>query len=132
VALIQRAVELHGKVDILINNAGIAGRSAPIQELSDSDWQSVLDVNLTGVFFCCRAVIPHMLQRRRGAIVNIASISGKEGNPNMIPYSTSKAGVICLTKALAKEVCQQGIRVNCVAPAVIETDILRQLSRETV
>jgi 3-oxoacyl-[acyl-carrier protein] reductase len=89
-------------------------------------------VNLKGVFLCCRAVIPPMIRRRYGKIVSIASVAGKEGNPNMIPYSTSKAGIICLTKCLAKEVVTAGVNVNCVAPAVIETDILKQVSQETV
>lgn len=121
-----------GRVDILVNNAGIGGRTAAIQEVTDEDWDSVMDVNLKGVFLCCRAVIPRMIQQRYGKVVSIASVAGKEGNPNMIPYSTSKAGIICLTKCLAKEVCTLGINVNCVAPAVIETEILKQMSAETV
>jgi 3-oxoacyl-[acyl-carrier protein] reductase len=131
-AMVERAVSEFGSADILINNAGIAGRSAPMWEMSDDDWQRVMNVNVTGVFNCCRAVLGPMRERKRGAIVNIASISGKEGNPNMVPYSTSKAAVICLTKALAKEVVGDGIRVNAVAPAVVETEILQQLSKETV
>jgi NAD(P)-dependent dehydrogenase (short-subunit alcohol dehydrogenase family) len=89
-------------------------------------------LNLTATFYCCRAAIPRMREQRSGAVVNVASISGKEGNPNMIPYSVSKAGVICLTKALAKEVIQDGVRVNCVAPAVIETPLLDQLRPEAI
>ena len=131
-AMIDRAVREYGRLDILVNNAGIAGRSAPIWETTDEDWARVIQVNLTGVFNCCRAAVRRMREQGSGAIVNIASISGKEGNPSMIPYSTSKAGVICLTKALAKEVVGDGIRVNAVAPAVIETEILAQLSQETV
>jgi 3-oxoacyl-[acyl-carrier protein] reductase len=91
-----------------------------------------MDLNLTGTFSCCRAVVPHMREQRSGAIVNVASIAGKEGNPNMIPYSVSKAGVICLTKALAKSVVRDGVRVNCVAPAVIETPLLEQLQPEAI
>ncbi len=121
-----------GRIDILVNNAGIAGRAAPIWELTDEDWNRVIALDLTAVFACCRAVVGHMREQTSGAIVNVASISGKEGNPNMIPYSVSKAGVICLTKALAKEVCTEGIRVNCVAPAVIETPILAQLTPKQV
>jgi len=130
--MVRKVLGTFGQVDILVNNAGIGGRTAPIQEVTDRDWDSVMAVNLKGVFLCCRAVIPHMIQRRYGKIVSIASVAGKEGNPNMIPYSTSKAGIICLTKCLAKEVVTLGINVNCVAPAVIETDILKQVSQETV
>ena len=131
-AMVERALEAFGKLDILVNNAGITGRDAPLWELTDKDWERVLGLNLTSTFYCCRAAISHMRERRSGAIVNVASISGKEGNPNMIPYSVSKAGVICLTKALAKEVIQDSVRVNCVAPAVIETPILEQLQPEAI
>jgi 2-dehydro-3-deoxy-L-rhamnonate dehydrogenase (NAD+) len=117
---------------MLVNNAGITGRDAPLWELTDKDWERVMGLNLTSTFYCCRAAIRHMRERRSGAIVNVASISGKEGNPNMIPYSVSKAGVICLTKALAKEVIKDNVRVNCVAPAVIETPILDQLQPEAI
>jgi 2-dehydro-3-deoxy-L-rhamnonate dehydrogenase (NAD+) len=130
--MVERTMEAYGRVDILVNNAGIAGRTAPLWETTDEDWARVIAVNLTGVFNGCRAVIGPMRDQKSGAIVNIASISGKEGNPNMIPYSTSKAGVICLTKALAKEVVGDGIRVNAVAPAVVETEILKQLSQENI
>ena len=131
-AMIERALEAFGKLDILVNNAGITGRDAPLWETADEDWEKVLGLNLTATFYCCRAAVPHMRERRSGAIVNVASISGKEGNPNMIPYSVSKAGVICLTKALAREVIQDGVRVNCVAPAVIETPLLEQLQPEAI
>jgi NAD(P)-dependent dehydrogenase (short-subunit alcohol dehydrogenase family) len=131
-AMVERALDAFGRLDILVNNAGITGRDAPLWETTDEDWEKVLDLNLTGVFYCCRAVVPHMCEHRSGAIVNVASISGKEGNPNMIPYSVSKAGVICLTKALAKEVIGDGVRVNCVAPAVIETPLLDQLQSEAI
>jgi 2-dehydro-3-deoxy-L-rhamnonate dehydrogenase (NAD+) len=131
-AMVERALEAFGKLDILVNNAGITGRDAPLWELTDKDWERVLGLNLTSTFYCCRAAISHMREHRSGAIVNVASISGKEGNPKMIPYSVSKAGVICLTKALAKEVIQEGVRVNCVAPAVIETPILDQLQPEAI
>jgi NAD(P)-dependent dehydrogenase (short-subunit alcohol dehydrogenase family) len=131
-AMVERALEAFGKLDILVNNAGITGRDARLWELTDKDWERVLRLNLTSTFYCCRAAVPHMRERRSGAIVNVASISGKEGNPYMIPYSVSKAGVICLTKALAKEVIQDNVRVNCVAPAVIETPILEQLQPEAV
>jgi 2-dehydro-3-deoxy-L-rhamnonate dehydrogenase (NAD+) len=131
-AMVERTLDAFGAVDILVNNAGITGRDAPLWETTDEDWEKVLDLNLTGVFYCCRAVVSHMRERRSGAIVNVASISGKEGNPNMIPYSVSKAGVICLTKALAKEVITDAVRVNAVAPGVIETPLLDQLQPEAI
>jgi len=131
-AAVTATVDRWGSVDVLVNNAGIAGRSRPLSDLTDDDWRSVLEVDLSGVFYCCRAVVPHMLRQKGGRIVNIASIAGKEGNPNAIPYSAAKAGVIGLTKALAKELATQGIFVNAVTPAVIETDILRQVSAEHV
>ena len=131
-AMVERALDAFGGLDILVNNAGITGRDAPLWETTDEDWGKVLGLNLTGTFYCCRAVVPYMRERRSGAIVNVASISGKEGNPNMAPYSVSKAGVICLTKALAKEVIGDGVRVNCVAPGVIETPLLDQLQPEAI
>jgi 3-oxoacyl-[acyl-carrier protein] reductase len=131
-AMVERVLDAFGQLDILVNNAGITGRDAPLWETTDEDWGKVLGINLSATFYCCRAVVAHMRERRSGAIVNVASISGKEGNPNMIPYSVSKAGVICLTKALAKEVIQDGVRVNCVAPAVIETPLLEQLQPEAI
>jgi NAD(P)-dependent dehydrogenase (short-subunit alcohol dehydrogenase family) len=131
-AMVQRAIDAFGKLDVLVNNAGITGRDATLSEITDEDWERVLKLNLTATFYCCRAAIPRMREQRSGAVVNVASISGKEGNPNMIPYSVSKAGVICLTKALAKEVIHDGVRVNCVAPAVIETPLLDQLRPEAI
>jgi NAD(P)-dependent dehydrogenase (short-subunit alcohol dehydrogenase family) len=112
--------------------AMVERRDASLSEITDEDWERVLKLNLTATFYCCRAAIPRMREQHSGAVVNVASISGKEGNPNMIPYSVSKAGVICLTKALAKEVIQDGVRVNCVAPAVIETPLLDQLRPEAI
>ncbi len=117
-----------GRIDILVNNAGIAGKAAPLWEQSDEDWQQIINVNLTGVFNCCRAVIRHMRERKYGRIVNIASIAGKEGNPNMTGYSSTKAAVIGFTKSLGKEVATEGICVNAVAPAVVRTRILDQLT----
>ena len=131
-AMVERAIDAFGKLDILVNNAGITGRDAPLSEITDEDWERVLGLNLSATFYCCRAAISRMRERRSGAVVNVASISGKEGNPNMIPYSVSKAGVICLTKALAKEVIHDGVRVNCVAPAVIETPLLEQLRPDAI
>jgi 3-oxoacyl-[acyl-carrier protein] reductase len=121
-----------GAIDVLVNNAGVAGRAAPLAEQTDEDWQRTLAVNLTGVFYMCRAVIAHMLRRKYGRIVNIASVAGKEGNPNMVAYSASKAGVIALTKSLGKEVATEGICVNAVAPAVVRTRILDQLTQEQI
>jgi NAD(P)-dependent dehydrogenase (short-subunit alcohol dehydrogenase family) len=121
-----------GRIDILVNNAGIAGPAAYIWEQTDEDWQRNIAVNLTGVFNFCRAVVPHMRSRSYGRIVNIASIAGKEGNPRMVPYSATKAGVIGLTKSLGKELATDGICVNAVSPAVIQTQILDQLTPEQV
>src|SRR5579875_611731 len=122
-----------GPIDILVNNAGIAGRTAPLTELTEQDLDQVYAVNLKGVFLTCKAVIGEMLERRYGRIVNVASIAGKEGNPTLIPYSSTKAGVICLTKALAKEVAGKGdITVNSISPAVIRTPILDGIAPETV
>jgi 3-oxoacyl-[acyl-carrier protein] reductase len=130
--LVSRVVASHGRIDVLVNNAGIAGRAVPLVDVTDEEWETMIRVDLTSVFYCCRAVLPHMLGRKKGAIVNVASISGKEGNPNMVPYSAAKAGVIALTKAVAKEVATSGVRVNAVAPAVIETAILETLTPEQV
>ena len=121
-----------GRIDVLVNNAGIGGRAAPLWEQSDEDWHACLSINLTGVFHCCRAVISHMRARRYGRIVNVASIAGKEGNPNMTAYSASKAGVIAFTKSLAKEVAPEGICVNSITPAVIRTRILSQITQAQV
>ena len=120
----------HGRLDILVNNAGIAGRSAPAWEFTPDEWRQVIDIDLSGVFYGCRAVLPGMRSRGYGRIVNMASIAGKEGNPNAVPYSAAKAGVIGLTKAVAKEVVADGVLVNCVTPAVIETPLLEQVSEE--
>ena len=119
-------------IDILVNNAGIAGVSKKLWECSAAEWRAVMELDLFAVFLCCHAVIPLMLPRNTGRIVNIASIAGKEGNPNASHYSAAKAGVIGLTKSLGKELATTGIRVNCVTPAVIETEILKQMSPEHV
>ena len=129
---VQAAHDWHGRLDVVVNNAGITGRSFPTWELTDADWQQVIAVDLTSVFLVCRAAVRLMRPRQSGRIVNIASIAGKEGNPTLVPYSTAKAGVIGLTKALAKEVATQGIVVNAVAPAVIGTELLQQMERSTV
>jgi 3-oxoacyl-[acyl-carrier protein] reductase len=122
-----------GPLAILVNNAGIAGKSARTWELTRADWEAVFAVNLIGPVMLCRAVVPGMIQRKYGRIVNIASIAGKEGNPTLGPYSASKAALICLTKSLAKEVVGQGdITVNAVSPAVINTPILQGIPQATV
>jgi 2-dehydro-3-deoxy-L-rhamnonate dehydrogenase (NAD+) len=121
-----------GKLDILVNNAGVAGLNAKTWETDPAEWRRVLEVNLTGPFLCCRAVIPHLLRNGYGRIVNIASVAGKEGNPNAAHYSASKAGVIALTKSLGKELATSNVSVNCITPAVIETDILKQLTQAHV
>jgi 2-dehydro-3-deoxy-L-rhamnonate dehydrogenase (NAD+) len=135
-AEVKRVVEAvlgrTGRIDILVNNAGIAGKSAPIWEQTDEDWDSNIAINLTAVFYFCRAVVPHMRARGYGRIVSIASIAGKEGNPRMVAYSASKAGVIGLTKSLGKELATDGICVNAVAPAVVQTRILDQVTPEQI
>jgi 3-oxoacyl-[acyl-carrier protein] reductase len=130
--IVAGTIERWGRLDIVVNNAGITGRSFPIQDLTDDDWHKVIACDLTSVFFVCRAAIRHMLTAGGGRIINIASIAGKEGNPTLVPYSTAKAGVIGLTKALAKEVATSNIFVNAVAPAVIGTDLLKQMEPATV
>ena len=127
-AAVAQVMELAGSIDILVNNAGIAGKAAPIWEQTDRDWLRVLDININGPFYLCRAVVPHMRAKGYGRIVNIASIAGKEGNPNMVAYSASKAALIGLTKSLGKEVATEGICVNAVTPAVIRTKILDQVT----
>ena len=133
---VERAVravhERWGRLGLAVNNAGITGGSKLTWEVSDEEWHRVLAVDLTAVFLVARAAVRVMLSQGSGRIINIASIAGKEGNPTLVPYSTAKAGVIGLTKALAKEVATRGILVNAVAPAVIGTDMVRQMSKETV
>lgn len=116
------------RIDILVNNAGIGGKAAPLWEQTLDDWQRCIAVNMNGVFNCTRAVVRHMRERKYGRIVNIASIAGKEGNPNMTAYSATKAAVIGFTKASAKEVATENICINAVAPAVVQTKILDQLT----
>ena len=127
-AAVEQVIGKTGSLEILVNNAGIAGRAAPIWEQTDTDWHRVMDLNINAAFYMCRAVLPHMRTNGYGRIVNIASIAGKEGNPNMVAYSASKAAVIGLTKSIAKEVATEGICINAVAPAVIRTKILDQLT----
>ena len=129
---INACLDAWDHIDILVNNAGIVGNDVPVKDLSEDDWDQVLNINLKGTFLCSRAVLPAMLKQKKGAIVSVASIAGKEGNPSMAPYSVSKAGIICFTKALAKEHLQDNIRVNCVSPALIQTPLLDDVEQEQV
>jgi 3-oxoacyl-[acyl-carrier protein] reductase len=129
---VQRVREELGPIDVLVCAAGISGRSLRTVDVDDEEWRRVLAVNADGTFFCNRAVIPGMLERGWGRIVNVASIAGKEGNPMAAAYSTSKAAVIAMTKAIGKDLATTGVTVNCVAPAVIETPMLADMSRQHV
>jgi 2-dehydro-3-deoxy-L-rhamnonate dehydrogenase (NAD+) len=135
-AQVQKAVaavvDRWGRIDILVNNAGDVGRTVPTWELSDADWLATLAVNLTGSFYCLRAVLPVMLAQRYGRIVNVASIVGKEGAGKLAAYSAAKAGMIGLTKAVAKEVAPAGILVNCVTPAMTRTAMIEPLSEDII
>jgi 3-oxoacyl-[acyl-carrier protein] reductase len=121
-----------GGIDILINNAGITGPNATTWDYPVADWKRVMDVDLTGPFLCCRAVVPSMMKAGYGRIVNVASVAGKEGNPNAPAYSAAKAGLIALTKSLGKELAKTNVLVNCVTPAVADTDILKQMTEAHV
>ena len=121
-----------GCIDVLVNNAGVNGPTVPSWEYPIEDWRRVMAVDLTGVFLCCRSVAPHMRERGEGRIVNIASVAGKEGNANAGPYSAAKAGVIALTKSLGKELATSGVLVNCITPAMADTDLLREMTPEYI
>ena len=121
-----------GKIDIFINNAGISGKNTSVIDYPIEEWNKVIDLNLNAVFYCCKSVVPFMIKKKYGRIVNIASIAGKEGNPNASAYSSSKAGVIGLTKSLGKELAQYNIAVNCVTPAVAKTRIFNQMTDEHI
>tara|TARA_B110000444_G_scaffold233033_1_gene242160 strand:- start:434 stop:1174 length:741 start_codon:yes stop_codon:yes gene_type:complete len=129
---VQETLNKHNTIDILINNAGIAGPSFKTWDYPLDQWQKVIDIDLTGVFYCCRAIAPHMIKNDYGRIVNVSSIAGKEGNPNAMPYSAAKAGVIALTKSLGKELSDKNISVNCVTPAAAKTRIFDQISQEHI
>ena len=121
-----------GRIDILVNNAGIAGVNKSVWETDIEEWRKVLRINLDGPFICCKAIVPAMVKQNYGRIVNIASIAGKEGNPNASAYSASKAGVIALTKALGKELANTEIRVNCVTPAAVKTPLFSQMTQQQI
>jgi 2-dehydro-3-deoxy-L-rhamnonate dehydrogenase (NAD+) len=135
-AAVQAAVEETesrlGSIDILVTSAAIGGATTTVVDYPVDVWRHVLDVNLTGVFLCCRAVVPVMQKRNYGRVINIASIAGKEGNPNASAYSASKAGVIALTKTLGKELATTGVRVNCITPGVVRTDMLKQATQQHI
>lgn len=131
-AMVKLTMDTWGRVDILVNNAGYAGPTMPLDEYPPEVWQRIIDVNLVGVFNMCRAVVPALRQGASGRVVNIASLAGKEGTPNASAYSAAKAGVIALTKSLGKELATTSVRVNAIAPAAVETDLLRQMSPQHV
>ena len=127
-----KSLTYENKIDILINNAGIAGPNFKTWDYPLEEWQKVIDIDLIGVFYCCRTIVPHFIKHNYGRIVNISSIAGKEGNPNAMPYSAAKAGVIALTKSLGKELAENNISVNCVTPAPAKTRIFDQITQEHI
>jgi 2-dehydro-3-deoxy-L-rhamnonate dehydrogenase (NAD+) len=132
VAALARTIQKRGKVDILVNSAGITGPNAKLADYPPEAWAQVINVNLNGTFHCCRELAAHMQGNRYGRIVNIASVAGKEGNPNASAYSASKAGVIALTKSLGKELANNGVLVNCVTPAAVKTAMFDQMTPEHI
>lgn len=132
VAAVAQTRAQHDDVDILVNSAGITGPNVKLWDYPPEEWMQVQQVNLNGLFFCCREIVPLMRERNYGRIVNIASVAGKDGNPNASAYSASKAAVIGLTKSLGKELADTGIRVNCVTPAAVKTAIFDQMSAEHI
>jgi 3-oxoacyl-[acyl-carrier protein] reductase len=132
VAATQAALKAHGRIDILVNNAGITGGNAPTWELAPEMWRRTIDVNLVAPYLTCHAIVPAMMKAGYGRIVNVASVAGKEGNPNASHYSASKAGLIALTKSLAKELATKGILVNAVSPAAARTAIFDQMTQQHI
>ena len=128
----DQTVAALGGIDILVNNAGIAGMNTVVWDYPEDEWKRILDINLNGTFHCCRAIVPVMREAGYGRIINVASIAGKEGNPNASAYSASKAGVIALTKSLGKELAGDNIAVNCITPAAARTAIFDQMSQEHI
>lgn len=128
----RATIKQHGRIDILVNNAGITGGNAKTWELSTDIWRKVIEVNLVAPFIVCKVIVPQMLKQNHGRIINIASVAGKEGNPNASHYSASKAGLIGLTKSLGKELATHGITVNCITPAAAKTDIFEQMKPEFI
>jgi len=128
----EQTVSTLGKIDVLVCSAGITGATGPVWEFPVDSWQRVIDINLNGLFYCCRALVPHMLENGYGRIVNVASVAGKEGNPNASAYSASKAGVIGFTKSLGKELADRGVIANALTPATFESPILGQLPESQV
>ncbi len=126
------SLKYENKIDILVNNAGIAGPNFKTWDYPLEEWQKVIDIDLSGVFYCCKTIVPHFIKNNYGRIVNISSIAGKEGNPNAMPYSAAKAGVIALTKSLGKELAENNISVNCVTPAPAKTRIFDQITQEHI
>ena len=131
-AAVNETIKKCDRIDILVNNAGIAGPNHKTWEYPNDDWQKVIDIDLTGVFYCCKYVVPQMIKNNYGRIVNVASIAGKEGNPNAMPYSAAKAGVMAITKSLGKELADKNIAVNCITPAAAKTRIFDQISQEHI
>jgi 3-oxoacyl-[acyl-carrier protein] reductase len=131
-AATQAAIGQMGRIDVLVNNAGISGPNAKTWEYAPEDWRRVLEIDLTGPYLCARALVPRMISQGYGRIVNVASVAGKEGNPNASAYSAAKAGLIALTKSLGKELATSGVTVNCITPAAIETDIFKQMTKEHI
>jgi 3-oxoacyl-[acyl-carrier protein] reductase len=131
-AAARQVAETHGRIDILVNSAGIAGKNAPLDEYDLDEWRRVIDIDLNGVFYVNRAIVPYMKARNYGRIVNIASIAGKEGNPNASAYAAAKGGVIAMTKALGKELAKHNIAVNAITPATAKTRILEELKPEFI
>lgn len=129
---LQNTIDEFQRIDILVNNAGIAGPNFKTWEYPNEEWQKVIDIDLNGVFYCCKTIVPIMQKQNYGRIINIASIAGKEGNPNAMPYSAAKAAVIALTKSLGKELADKNIAVNCVTPAAAKTRIFDQISQEHI